>query len=98
MKTPDDWMNPPTNYAWTEPRHADGIFYLISRKKRTPVSGNVSYIEQWDTWKEFTDKAERDSELKRLRSETDWVLRADRRSYMGGMEVPGSNPRDTIDV
>ncbi|HEU4345778.1 MAG TPA: hypothetical protein VFU31_29870 [Candidatus Binatia bacterium] len=97
-ETDDDWMYPQTSYVWTSKPHADGTFYLISRKRRIPVSGNVSHIEEWETWKEFSDKVERDAELKRLRDETTWVLRADQVIYMGGKIMHGSNPRDLIDV
>lgn len=94
----DDWMNPPTSGSWQATRHEDGIFYLISRKRRIPVSGNVSYIERWETWQEFKDKAERDAELERLRETTVWVLRADEVTYLNGCQLPGLNPRDMIDV
>lgn len=94
----DDWMNPPRSVAWTHKPHPDGTFYLISRKKRIPVSGNVSHIEQWETWKEFADKAERDAELSRLRDTTLWTLRADQVTYFRGEVLPGSNPRDMMDV
>ena len=94
----DDWMNPTTSRVWTPKRHADGMFYLISRKKRIPVSGNVSYIEEWETWQEFANKDERDVELQRLRDTTTWKLRADQVMYLNGQIMPGSNPRDMIDV
>jgi len=94
----DDWMHPKTSVAYVLKPHEDGTFYLISRKRRIPVSGNVSHIEQWETWKEFAHKNERNTELKRLRDETDWVLRADQVTYLNGNALPGSNPRDLIDV
>jgi hypothetical protein len=94
----DDWMNPKTVGAYIHREHPDGTFYLISRKKRIPVTGNVSHIEQWATWQEFDDKAKRDAELKRLRGETEWVLRADQVIYLHGRVLPGSNPRDMMDV
>jgi hypothetical protein len=94
----DDWMNPPRSVAWVSKPHPDGTFYLISRKKRIPVSGNASHIEQWDTWKEFGDKAERDAELKKLRDTTTWVLRADQVVYIAGRQMPGSNLRDLMDI
>lgn len=95
----DDWMHPTTHsHTWTEPRHADGTFYLISRKRRIPVTGNVSHIEQWDTWQEFDSKEKRDAELAKLRDMTTWVLRADQVVYVGGSALPGSNPRDLMDV
>jgi hypothetical protein len=98
MMIDDDWMYPKASVAWANKAHADGTFYLISRKKRIPVSGNVSHIEQWDTWKEFAHKNERDTELKRLRAETNWTVRADQVTYLNGQALPGSNPRDLIDV
>ncbi len=94
----DDWMYPKTSTSYVHKPHPDGTFYLISRKKRIPVSGNVSHIEQWDTWKEFPTKAERDAELKKLRSETSWTLRADQVTYLHGTIFPGSNLRDLMDV
>lgn len=95
----DDWMHPKTSHAWTAPKpHADGTFFLISRKKRIPVFGNVPFLGQWETWMEFTNKADRDAELKTLRETTDWTLRADQVIYMRGEVLPGSNRRDIIDV
>jgi hypothetical protein len=94
----DDWMNPSTSGSYVLKPHPDGTFYLISRKRRIPVTGNVSHIEQWELWREFTDKAERDAELKKLRETTTWVLRADQVIYIGGRAMPGPNPRDLIDV
>ena len=94
----DDWMHPKTSYAYVVKDHPDGTFYLISRKKRIPVTGNVAFLEQWDTWREFDDRAKRDAELKRLRETTEWTLRADQATYIGGRMMPGSNPRDMLDV
>ena len=94
----DDWMNPPRSMSWTYQPHPDGTFYLISRKKRIPVSGNVSHIERWDTWKEFSDKDARDAELKRLRETTSWVLRSDQVTYLNDAIISGPNSRDEIDL
>ena len=94
----DDWMNPQTSGFWTPRVHPDGTFYLISRKRRIPVSGNVSHIERWETWEEFDNREKRDKNLAELRKTTTWGLRADQVTYIGGHPMKTPDPRDLIDI
>lgn len=94
----DDWMNPEQAYSANLRPRKDGTFYLIERKRRIPVTGNVGYLERWDQWAEFDNKDERDEALANLRETTQWVLRGSRATYIGGQILPGSDPRETIDI
>jgi hypothetical protein len=88
MPTDDDWMNPQdTSYIYEKKPRKDGTVYLIERKKRIPVTGNVAFIEQWDTWCEFDSKDERDEELAKLRKSTSWHLRGRSLTYIGGRPI-----------
>lgn len=82
----DDWMNPKTSATWTEPRRKEGTVYEIQRKRRVPVTGNVAYIERWETWQEFDSKEKRDKELERLRKETSWHVRGRTAHYIFGQK------------
>lgn len=93
----DDWMNP-QNKTWykNERPPKNGTYYVIERKRRIPVTGNVAFLERWETWAEFDSKAKRDVELKRLREETSWILRGRQRTYVRGVEV-GYGPTEYLD-
>ena len=93
----DSWMNPQTSFGTSALQHEDGVFWQVSRKRRTVVSGPTGYIETWEMWAEFRDKAERDAELKRLRETTSWTLRGDKAIYIGGQRQP-NHWRENIDV
>lgn len=92
----DTWMNPQTSISWQAPPKKDGTYYAIERKKRIPVSGNVAFLEQWDTWQEFDDKNKRDAELARLRETTSWLLRGRTYNYVNG-QIIGPDPFEHMD-
>lgn len=95
-KLEDDWMNPPTSASFVPQRHADGVFYLIQRKRRQITYGTGS-LEYWDMWSEFETKESRDAELARLRETTSWQLRGRRATYRHGEMVDVSNPGEFTD-
>jgi hypothetical protein len=88
----DDWMHPKTSFSWSPPPPKNGTFFVIERKKATPVSGNVSSIHTWDEWQSFDKKDDRDTELKRLRETTTWHLRARTYTYVNGKLMGGHDP------
>lgn len=92
----DTWMNPSRSAGFEMPPPKNGTFHVIERKRMIPVSGNVSAIGQWDTWQEFSNKDERDTELKRLRNTTTWVLRARTHTYVNGQSI-GFDPSEYAD-
>lgn len=94
----DDWMCPRTSHSWSRPQRPDGVVYLIQRKRRIPVSGNVAFIEQWDEWAEFPTREERDAELQHLRATTSWHLRGRQAHYIGGQIVRMPDPGEYMDV
>lgn len=93
----DGWMNPRTSFSFNTTSHADGVFWIISRKRYAPVFGNVPFTETWETWSEFETKAERDAELQRIRSETSWIVRGDKVAYVRG-EPHFDQSRDAVDI
>lgn len=95
-KIEDSWMNPHTSISYTTPPPKNGTFYVIERKKRVPVSGNVAFLERWGTWEEYKSKEDRDAELARLRETTSWVLRGRVYSYVNGQHI-GSEPTENMD-
>ena len=96
MSEDDTWMNPSRSVTFTAPPPKHGTYYVIERKKATPVSGNVGAIYHWDTWQEFQDKDKRDTELKRLRETTTWQLRGRVYNYINGMQI-GPDPTEHMD-
>lgn len=95
-KIDDTWMNPTTSIGWSPPPPKNGTYYVIERKKHIPVSGNVAFLERWETWQEFQEKDRRDAELKRLRETTSWVLRGRVYTYVNGRQI-GHDPIENMD-
>ncbi len=85
----DTWMNPRRSVVYKSPPPKNGHYFVIERKKRIPVSGNVAFIERWESWQEFDAKEKRDDELKRLRETTSWVLRGRSYYYVNGQQMSG---------
>jgi hypothetical protein len=40
--TEDSWMNPSRTMSWKAPPPKNGTYWVIERKKATPVTGNVT--------------------------------------------------------
>ena len=96
--TDDSWMNPQTSFSTFNHPPKDGLFFVIERKRRVPVSGNVAFLEQWDTWSEFDTKEARDAALEKLRADTSWHVRGRQRVYRNGNEMPSPDPYEFMDV
>lgn len=100
-KIADDWMMPDLKQSVRvtndRPPPKDGKYYLIERKKATPVSGEVAYITSWHEWFSSKDKGERDKELDRLRDTTAWTLRAREVVYHQGHIILDSDPYEHKD-
>lgn len=87
MDDEDTWMNPqPVSWVYKAPDYSKEP-YLIERCRRLPVTGNVSFIEQWDVWSRHATKTDRDAELAKLRKEHRWKLRPSRVDFLGVRHV-----------
>lgn len=97
MSEIDDWMNPHAVSEFKVTPRRDGTYYVIERKRRQICFGDPGYIESWNTWREFDNKAERDAELERLRKETPWHVRGRQITYVGGRPLPMPDPAEYVD-